>query len=186
MNTYVCHKVVKAFKIVWIEERIGKMPILAGDGGAIRIEASSAWMDRKVTLAGAQALVGGYYVQYADGYASWSPAKAFEDGYSLATESGLRFGQALDLLRAGLRLRRAGWNGKGMWIAYSPGSSDPLPPEQFWARANKAYASELQSKGQGGAVVLPCLTMKTATGEVLMGWLASQSDMLADDWEVVD
>lgn len=34
--------------------------------------------------------------------------------------------------------------------------------------------------------VLPSITMKTATGEILMGWLASQTDMLAEDWHVVE
>jgi hypothetical protein len=37
----------------------------------------------------------------------------------------------------------------------------------------------------GTADVLPCITMKTATGEVLMGCLASQTDVLSDDWGVV-
>jgi hypothetical protein len=46
---------------------------------------------------------------------------------------------------------------------------------------NKAYAQE----NGGNATVLPCITMKTATGEILMGWLASQTDLLADDWGIV-
>lgn len=87
------------------------------------------------------------------------------------------FGLALEHIKEGGKAARAGWNGKGMWIAYSPGS-EALPAANFWAPANKAYAEE-----QGGtADVLPCITMKTATGEILMGWLASQSDMLAEDW----
>ena len=66
------------------------------------------------------------------------------------------FDTAIRLLKEGHRVARAGWNGKGMWIALSPGNP-----------------------------ALPCITMKTATGEILMGWLASQTDMLAEDWEVV-
>jgi hypothetical protein len=92
----------------------------------------------------------------------------------------LTFGQALEILKAGGRVARAGWNGKGMWLAYSPGCK-ALPAEKFWAGQNREYAQE-----QGGAAdVLPCITMKTATGEILMGWLASQTDMLAEDWEGV-
>ena len=91
------------------------------------------------------------------------------------------FSQALIELKAGKKISRAGWNGKGMWLAYSPGSK-ALPAERFWAGPNREYAA-----GNGGtADVLPCVTMKTATGEVLMGWLASQTDMLADDWGVVE
>lgn len=90
------------------------------------------------------------------------------------------FGHAIDVLKSGGKVARAGWNGKGMWLALSPGKRD-LPSEKFWARANQEYA-ETQD---GSAHVLPCITMKTATGEILMGWLASQTDMLAEDWEVV-
>ena len=39
----------------------------------------------------------------------------------------------------------------------------------------------------GGTVkVMPYVTMKTANGAIVMGWLASQTDMLAEDWEVVE
>ncbi len=87
------------------------------------------------------------------------------------------FGEALRRLKNGRRVARAGWNGKDMWLAMSPGMK-ALPADSFWASQNRAYA---ESQG-GTADVLPCITMKTATGEVLMGWLASQTDMLADDW----
>jgi len=92
----------------------------------------------------------------------------------------MNFGQAIEALKAGKRVSRSGWNGKGMWLALSPGAT-ALPAEKFWAGPNRDYALE---RG-GTADVLPCITMKTATGEILMGWLASQTDMLADDWGVV-
>lgn len=90
------------------------------------------------------------------------------------------FGEAIRWLKAGRRVQREGWNGKGMWLAYSPGSK-ALVAEKFWAGANRDYAIE----NGGTADVLPCITMKTATGEILMGWLASQTDMLAEDWSCV-
>lgn len=89
------------------------------------------------------------------------------------------FGDAIRALKAGQRVARAGWNGKGMWLAFSPGSK-ALPAERFWAPQNKRHA-----EANGPTDVLPCITMKTATGEILMGWLASQTDMLADDWTEV-
>ena len=100
-------------------------------------------------------------------------------GVGLGFDERLNFGQALELLKVGHRVARAGWNGKGMWIALSPGSK-ALPAERFWAPQNRRHAEE-----NGPTDVLPCITMKTATGEILMGWLASQTDMLAEDWEVV-
>ncbi len=124
----------------------------------------------------------GYGVKYEDGYTSWSPKAQFEAAYRdiEGPVQALTFGDALHMLKLGKRVARAGWNGKGMWLAYSPGS-EALPASAFWAPPNAAYARE-----QGGtAVVLPCITMKTATGEILMGWLASQSDMLAEDWMVI-
>lgn len=92
----------------------------------------------------------------------------------------MNIGEAVQALKDGERVARAGWNGKGMWLAYSPGSAF-LPAANFWAPPNKAYAQE----NGGSAPVLPCITTKTATGEILMGWLASQTDLLADDWVVV-
>jgi uncharacterized protein DUF2829 len=92
----------------------------------------------------------------------------------------MNFGAAIEALKLGSRVARSGWNGKGMWLAYSPGSK-ALEAHRFWAGANREYAAA----NGGTADVLPCITMKTATGEVLMGWLASQTDMLAEDWSIV-
>lgn len=90
------------------------------------------------------------------------------------------FSKALDEVKCGNRVARSGWNGKDMWIAYSPGC-EALKAENFWSYQGKKYAEE-----QGGSVeVLPLLIMKTADGKILMGWLASQADMLAEDWEIV-
>jgi hypothetical protein len=70
--------------------------------------------------------VGGYFVQYEDGYTSFSPAEAFESGYVRATGPGMDFGQALAQLKRGRMVARAGWNGKGMWLALqSPTSWRP-------------------------------------------------------------
>ena len=127
---------------------------------------------------GGNAAGDGYLVQYEDGYQSWSPKDVFEKAYR--PMKCLTFGLAIEALRKGLKVAREGWNGKGMWLALSPGTK-ALPAEKFWAGPNRSYA-----EAQGGAAdVLPSITMKTATGEILMGWLASQTDMLAEDWEIV-
>jgi hypothetical protein len=97
-----------------------------------------------------------------------------------AAAFNLPFGQAIIRAKQGAKVAREGWNGKGMWIAYSPGHLR-LPAASFWAPPNQAFAT-----AQGGtAEVLPCFTMKTADNKILMGWLASQTDMLAEDWGVV-
>lgn len=91
------------------------------------------------------------------------------------------FGDALRALKDGQRVARAGWNGKGMWLALSCNGTRQVPADGFWSAHNAEHARE----NGGTATVLPSITMKTATGEILMGWLASQTDMLAEDWQVV-
>lgn len=72
----------------------------------------------------------------------------------------MNFGQALEALKAGNRVCRSGWNGKGMWL-------------------------ELQVPDAHSKMSLPYIYMKTATND-LVPWLASQTDMLAEDWEIED
>lgn len=138
----------------------------------------------------------GFLVEYVDGgksnhpdhagYISWSPQDVFIRAYRPI--SGMTFGDALEALKVGQKVAREGWNGKGMWLSLSTSqdvafaSARAIPASAFWSDNNRAYAEE-----QGGyATVLPCITMKTATGEILMGWLASQTDMLAEDWRIVE
>lgn len=84
------------------------------------------------------------------------------------------FGTALAALQAGSLVARAGWNGKGMFLYLVPGSSFAVsrPP--------------LLGIYPAGQVIdyAPHIDMKTATGQCVP-WLASQTDVLAEDWEVV-
>ena len=133
----------------------------------------------------------GFLVEYIDGgspntpeykgYVSWSPKDVFERAYQ--PSNGITFGLALEALKRGHKVARSGWNGKGMWLSLSGSAIGPrhISADNFWSENNADYA---RSCG-GTAPVLPCITMKTATGEILMGWLASQTDMLSDDWEIV-
>jgi hypothetical protein len=91
------------------------------------------------------------------------------------------FGDAIRALKSGKKVARSGWNGKGMWLTLSPGYKN-LKAETFWAPHNKQVAID----NGGTATVLPYITMKTAQNEILCGWLASQTDMLSEDWEVID
>lgn len=88
----------------------------------------------------------------------------------------MNFGDALAVLKTGSRISREGWNGKGMWLAYQAGYPDGIP-----INANTARATGLEQ----GTVCkfLPYITMKTAGGE-FVPWLASQTDVLAEDWAV--
>ena len=73
------------------------------------------------------------------------------------------FGHALDLLKDGKRVARLGWNGKDMWIALATVSHDGIKPEGLVA------------------MTVPYIFMRTADYQ-LVPWLASQTDLLAEDW----
>ena len=132
----------------------------------------------------------GYLVEYVDGgqanhpdfagYISWSPKDVFERAYR--PTQGMTFGLAIEAMKAGKKVARAGWNGKGMWLSLSCDGTREVAAENFWSPHNAEHAR----LNGGKATVLPSITMKTASGEILMGWLASQSDMLAEDWSIVE
>jgi hypothetical protein len=89
------------------------------------------------------------------------------------------FGQAIRLMKRGHKVARQGWNGKDMWIALGQGNP-ALAAESFWNEHTRAFA---ESNG-GSAEVLPYILFKTADNKVLMGWLASQTDILSEDWVI--
>lgn len=72
----------------------------------------------------------------------------------------MNFGEALEELKQGDRVCRAGWNGKGMWI-------------------------QLQTPDANSKMSLPYIYMKTADNQ-LVPWVASHTDLLANDWKFVE
>ena len=91
----------------------------------------------------------------------------------------MKFGEAITLLNAGHPVTRAGWNGKGMFLVKAGGYKVAAKD----ARPNGIITKEfLQGRGLTHLEILPHIDMWTAQNTYLAGWLASQSDMLADDW----
>lgn len=91
-------------------------------------------------------------------------------------------GQAVRAMKEGKRVARHGWNGVGMWAAYSPGEP-AFPAGSFWSPANREYA---KTQPGGRVAVRPSMTLKTADGSIMMGWNPSGSDTLAEDWFIVE
>lgn len=119
----------------------------------------------------------GYLVRYSDGYQSWSPKEVFEEAYRRT--SGMTFGLAIECLKKGKKVARQGWNGKGMYLWLLPATE----VKKEWVK------DPMLLSVFGNKDTLACLgsiRMLTATGEVLTGWLASQTDMLAEDWTIVE
>lgn len=125
----------------------------------------------------------GYLVEYLDGgapnvagyvgYISWSPKAQFDAAYQPI--DAMSFGHALVALKDGRKVARAGWNGKGMFLYFV--SADNYPARTAIAKAEW---------GENALVPYGAyIAMKTAQNNVVP-WLASQTDVLADDWCIVE
>jgi hypothetical protein len=109
----------------------------------------------------------GYGVKYEDGYTSWSPKDTFEAAYRdiEGLPQALTFSDALHMLKLGKRVCRTGWNGSGLWL-------------------------EVQRPDANSKMTLPYIfisypeSAKTTPG-ARCPWLASQTDLMAEDWMVI-
>lgn len=91
------------------------------------------------------------------------------------------FGWAIEQLKQGKRVAREGWNGKGMFLVLVPGT----PTAQL--KEGTPYREALNASA---CEILPHIDIWTvnASGRraMLLGWVASQSDMLAEDWMTIE
>lgn len=126
----------------------------------------------------------GYLVEYLDGgksnhpdhagYISWSPKDVFERAYCEVGQAGLSFGDALKALKAGQRVARTGWNGKGMFVYL-------VPPARYPARTSTAKAHF----GECAIVPYNAYMAIKNVNETVSTWVPSVNDCLAEDWEVL-
>lgn len=95
----------------------------------------------------------------------------------------MNFGQAIEYAKAGLKIVRAGWNGKGMYVWLEKGKR----PESYHEKEFLFGVSGdlFENVGRGQTTVMPHLNMRAADGSTVVGWLASQTDILAEDWDVI-
>ena len=156
MKQYIGSKIVKAWPCY-------RIPVIGG-----RYEYCK--LDEVVPTCITGKIEDGYRVQYEDGYLSWSPKAVFEKAYRETT--GLSFGLAIEAAKMGKKIARAGWNGKNQYvelascISYKNNAAEVINVNHCNI-GNKAFAF-------------------VGTSGVQMGWLASQADMLADDWQIVE
>lgn len=95
-----------------------------------------------------------------------------------SNDGSMTFGDALEALKGGKKVARKGWNGKGMFLTLQVGSE--VSGSLMRNENAKAFY------GDGKVRICPHIDMKAADGGYVVGWLASQTDMLADDWEIVE
>ncbi len=109
---------------------------------------------------------------------------------------GISFGAALEVVKAGGTAARLGWNGKEMFIFERPADelevgfiidkvkSLPQSVKNFFKAKD-----EKEAPGEQGLTKVKFtayLCMKAADGTIVNGWLASQTDMLSNDWIILD
>lgn len=113
-------------------------------------------------------------------------------------KTNLNFGEALEAVKEGKLVSREGWNGKGMFIFQRP--SDELSvdfiinkvkslPQSLKNYFSGRYYNENDIEVDTKDIVVKFtayLCMKAADGTIVNGWLASQTDMLSNDWCILE
>lgn len=94
----------------------------------------------------------------------------------------LNFGEAIIALQNGHKVARKGWNGKGMFLVIAGGYSVPKENLRPGTHITKEF---LESRGVDAMEIVPHIDMWSADNKYVTGWLASQTDMLSSDWEIV-
>lgn len=135
----------------------------------------------------------GFLVEYVDGgkanhpdhagYISWSPTEVFNNAYKGYGE--LSFGQALTLAQEGCKIARGGWDASHRFVVLMPAMN--LPPYNTQAPGPKV--NDRIAKHIGNDMPLrsqPYFALYTTRGTWHLGWIASQADLLATDWAVVE
>jgi hypothetical protein len=107
------------------------------------------------------------------GYVTWTPKRAFDAAYRPCT--AMTFGLALEALKRGARVARAGWNGKGMFVYLVPAASYPVQ-----TGAAKAHF------GEGSMVPYNAYLALKGADDTVSTWAPSGSDALAEDWLIVE
>ena len=118
----------------------------------------------------------GYLVEYTDGgepnttkyegYVSWSPKEQFDNAYKAS--GNLSFGDAIAYLKLGYKVVRKGWNGKGIFIELqTPTETSKMSHPYIFIDTTGLQSDNPDAKRN------------------LVPWLASQTDMLSEDWEIV-
>lgn len=88
----------------------------------------------------------------------------------------MNFGCAIEALKNGMKVSRAGWDGSGMFVVYQKGYPEGIP-------CNKQTAEAWEINEGDSFKVEPYLQLKMVNGSHSM-WVPSINDILADDWEL--
>lgn len=153
------------------------------DARPMTAHAYEQYMDENIELVGDDEP--GYLVEYVftgrpnhpghDNYVSWSPAEVFDSAYE--SNGSLSFGHAVKALKQGAKVSRMDWNGKNIFLYLVGGNEYPVE-----RNAGSAIAGYFP---KDMIPYCPYIAMLTAQNDVVP-WVASQSDILVDDWYIVE
>ncbi len=125
----------------------------------------------------------GYLVEYLDGgkgntdlyqgYVSWSPSEVFNNAYG--PTDGMTFGLAVEAMKRGAKVARAGWNGKGMFVYYVSANASPVQ-----TGSAKSHFVE------GAMVPYNAYMAIKNVNDTVSTWVPSVNDGLASDWTIVE
>ena len=126
----------------------------------------------------------GYVIVYRKGkpneYVSWCPRAEFEEVSSPFSKDAMSFGMAIDACRyAGKKIQRVNWNGEGQFVRFE---------KVLVSEDGKLHIEEENAPGmtESGCFVFHFVNRKTGETGLQVGWLASQADMAASDWRIVE
>ena len=124
----------------------------------------------------------GYKVVYSDGYVSWCPKDKFDAVSVSCAEGCVPFGYAIaECQYHGKKIKRAGWNGDGQYVRFETVLQFPDgKPKEGLADGEKQTAEE------SACFVFHFKNRHTGETGVQVGWLASQADLQAKDWVILD
>lgn len=94
----------------------------------------------------------------------------------------MTFASVLAAIQEGHRATRDGWNGAGMWIALTPGSTIPTNGSR---PLTGACAHIARHETAATITINPHIDLRAADGSVHVGWKPTSADMLATDWRVL-
>nr|WP_312275372.1 Gp49 family protein [Moraxella sp. CTOTU46711] len=97
--------------------------------------------------------------------------------WMIPDDATFSFGDAVEILKKGARVAREGWNGKGMFLYYVPENKYPASRNEHGTMVG-VFEDDMVPYGA-------YIAMKTAQNNVVP-WLASQTDVLAEDWQIVE
>jgi hypothetical protein len=112
----------------------------------------------------------GVAVKYGDGYISWCPMEVYERDYNPVVGGHLTFGQALDAMQNGRRIRRQHWRDKWLTLA-----------GEFWTASFRHFGAHAPRDFAGCEPFIAVFTSSRRYGV----WTPTHEDLLADDWEEI-